>query len=70
MKSEHDKVENEEHVLLEGPLYFELRESLNDNLSPELPNILPLPATEKLSALLSCQRFDSIRSSAKICHII
>ncbi|MEW8546023.1 MAG: reverse transcriptase family protein [Candidatus Thiodiazotropha sp.] len=65
-----DKVENEEHVLLDCPQYASLRESLFVNLSAEFPNIMSFSNVEKLSAIFSCQSFQSIRYCAKICHNI
>ena len=66
----HEKIENEEHVLLEWSLYQCYRESLYDKLSTEFPDILSFTNEEKLSAILSCQNFESIRYCAKICHSI
>ena len=66
----HEKIENEEDVLLECPLYQCYRESLYDKLSAEFPDILSFTNEEKLSAILSCQNFESIRYCAKICHSI
>lgn len=65
-----DKVENEEHVLLECPQYASLRESLFVKLSAEFPNIRSFSNVEKMSAIFSCQNFQSIRCCAKICHDI
>ena len=66
----HEKIENEEHVLLECPLYQCYRESLYNKLSAEFPDILSFTNEEKLSAILGCQNFESIRYCAKICHSI
>ena len=65
-----DKIENEQHVLLNCPVYQPLRESLFAMLCFEFPNIMTSTDDEKLSAVLSCQNFQCIRYCAKNCSDI
>ena len=59
-------IENEEHVLLECPLYEDLRQTLFsiDPLNRDLSN------EEKLRVIFSSSSFNVIRLVARICHEI
>ena len=64
------EVESEMHVLLYCPVYQTLREDTLATLTSEFSDIDSFTDDQKLSAILSCQHFQSIRKCAKICHEI
>ena len=64
-----DKTENV-YVLLDCPVYQPLSESLFAKLCIEFPNIMTSADDEKLSAFLSCRKFQCIHYCAKICNDI
>ena len=65
-----NKVESEKHVLLECPLYDDLRYRLFSAISCEIPNFGSFSDDEKLSLILGSDNIKIIRVSVKTCYEI
>ena len=65
-----DKIESEEHVLLDCPLYQQIRESWFVKLRQHIPEFYWKTKQEKLICIFSCDIIPVIRLSAKICSEI
>lgn len=63
-------IENEEHVLLDCPLYNDLRLQLFEKYSEKTEHFNSLSKTDKVILILGSEAYDLIRISAKICHSI
>ena len=60
-------VENEQHVLLECPLYNDIRLKYLEQLQERSISLTGLNNEEKIKFITSSDKFDIIRLSAKIC---
>ena len=65
-----NEIESEKHVLLECPLYDDLRYRLFSAISCEILNFGIFSDDEKLSVILGCDNIKIIRVSAKTCYEI
>ena len=65
-----DAVESEEHVLLDCPLYQELREIWLTKITQHIPDFCLTTNQEKLVCIFSCDVIPVIRISAKNCNDI
>ena len=65
-----DKIESEEHVLLDCPLYQQIRESWLIKLRLHIPEFYSKSKQEKIIYIFSCDIIPVIRLSAKICSEI
>ena len=65
-----DKIESEEHVLLDCPLYQQIRESWFVKLRQHIPEFYSKTKQEKLICTFSCDIIPVIKLSAKICSEI
>lgn len=63
-------VESEKHVILECPLYDDLRYRLFSTISCEAPDFVSLSDDDKLSVILGSDNIKIIRVSAKTCYEI
>jgi hypothetical protein len=61
-------IESEQHVLLECPLYNDIREELYNNVTKVYTNFHLLDDIEKLCLLMSCVRL--VQFTAKACNNI
>ena len=66
----NDAVESEEHVLMDCPLYQDLREILFSKITKYIPDFLSMTNQEKLICIFSSYIIPVIRISAKICNDI
>lgn len=64
------EIENEEHVLLNCPLYNDLRRHMLNILSEEFPDIERRADQDRLTAILNCKLNRSVRTCAKTCFEI
>lgn len=65
-----NKTETEEHVLIECPLYDDLRNELYEYINSVDENFNMLTNREKLSFVLGCQNVNVIYKCAKTCKFI
>ena len=65
-----DTIESEEHVLLECPLYQQIREPWFVKLRQHIPDFYVKTKQEKLICIFSCDIIPVIRLNAKICSDI
>ena len=65
-----DAIESEEHVLLECPLYQQIREPWFVKLRQHIPDFYVKTKQEKLICIFSCDIIPVIRLSGKICSDI
>ena len=63
-------IENEEHILLNCPLYHDLRVNMFLLLVEEFPDIERSTDRDKLVSILNCKLNKSIRTCAKTCFEI
>ena len=65
-----DAIESEEHVLLDCPLYQQIRAPWFVKLRLHIPEFYSKTKQEKLICIFSCDIIPVIRLSAKICNDI
>ena len=65
-----DTVESEEHVLLDYPLYHQIREPWFAKLREHVPDFYTKTRQDKLICIFSCEIIPVIRLNAKICNDI
>lgn len=63
-------VESEEHVLMDCPVYSNLRGTLFSKIAQHIPEFVAKSKHEQFLCILSCDVTPVIRISAKICHDI
>ena len=66
----YEAVESEEHVLMDCPLYQDLREVLFSKITKYIPDFLSKINQEKLICIFSSDTIPVIRISARICNDI
>ena len=64
------EVETEEHVLMDCPVYSDLRETLFSKITQHIPDFMTKTIHDKFLCLLRSEAIPIIRKSAKICHDI
>lgn len=63
-----DKVEDERQVLIDCPLYEELREQIFHKCLSSDNNFNTMDESEKLTFILNCNNVNLLRQCAKFCH--